>query len=335
MSRLVGDTYDISLTTLSGAFVLNGSVGAGGALLPMTWVSSAGSSETIAVTDASKSGQSISAPGAVHACTNEANRCLVGSNGSGLTSLNFSGGSWSQGPSTFNYATTYGYTNEINGNMSVVYDYANNDTYYVGGYGGFSGYVPSLVRHNGSTDTFTTRASIPQGRGYSMCSVISSNRVISVGGVTGSPDAGFSYSSSTYIYNMSSNSWSSGASYPAGSVYGGACVWDGADYVYAMGGYTSGNTASSNVYRYTISTNSWTSITAIPFTGYCTGFRGPDGYPYVNGGSGLYKYNGSSWSLITTTGIGVATACEAGRTSSGAVYWPTFSSGTITIKGYV
>ena len=113
-----------------------------------------------------------------------------------------------------------------------------------------------------------------------------------------------SKSKSFNLFNLGSiRSWTMLAPTPGTIYYGGALVYTGGDYIYALRG-----SGSADFYRYSISENSWTTMTATPNTiGYGSAlvYTGGDyiyalrGWGYTN----FYRYSisGNSWTTMALT----------------------------------
>lgn len=113
----------------------------------------------------------------------------------------------------------------------------------------------TLYRYNPGTNDYTTLATAPtatwnQAAAYLNGKIYKLGGYVSAGGTTTS-------SAALDIYDISSNTWSSGAPYPAAQ--GWMSVFTDGTYLYAAGGVAAetGSVPSTKTYRYDPGTNTW------------------------------------------------------------------------------
>jgi hypothetical protein len=127
----------------------------------------------------------------------------------------------------------------------------NGMTYVVGGYNG-SAVVNTLYRYDPTSNTWTTLASLPVG--------VQAPRVVAYNGmlyVAGGWDAGGTPQARLDIYNIATNTWTTGAPPPSGrSAYGWAVA---GNKIVRVGGCTdSACSVGNNTDIYDPATNTWT-----------------------------------------------------------------------------
>jgi N-acetylneuraminic acid mutarotase len=157
----------------------------------------------------------------------------------------------------------------------------NGILYIIGGLGA-GGVSASVYAYNTSTETITTKASLPVaifGAGYG---AVGSNIY-----VFGGLNASGATLNSVYCYNTVSNSWSKlSANMPAACALQGSASYNGV--LYSAGGVTNFTTgaATSALYAFNPSSGSWTTLASMPYSVSGPAAAVADGVLYVAGGSG-------------------------------------------------
>ncbi len=142
---------------------------------------------------------------------------------------------------------------------ATVYDSDNDMIYMIGGTpnGYPNQHRREIYAYNPQTDTWNTSLTLmSSARGWISGAYWNGNIYV-IGGENTSGNA----TNTTYIYNISGNSWSLGATVPQARVAHGTVAWNGNIYVVGGTNWTSGFTT---VYRYNIAGNSWTQCTSLP-----------------------------------------------------------------------
>jgi hypothetical protein len=104
-----------------------------------------------------------------------------------------------------------------------------------------------------------------------------------------------------HIYNITTNSWSTGTNIPIVIYVPTATLYQ--DKIYVIGG-TTGTVASNNVYVYNITTNTWSTGTTIPITTYGhTAFLYDDKIYIIGGHIGVVSNTIYTYSLIPSSDI--------------------------------
>jgi N-acetylneuraminic acid mutarotase len=151
-------------------------------------------------------------------------------------------------------------------------------------------------KYNITTDTWTAVMSMTTGPDERMHAEYAptTNKIYVQGG--------FLQGTANRIYDVATNTWSSGAPVPV-SVYGHAHAYYNGK-VYLIGGAVSGG-ASTGVYAYDIASNTWSTLASLPQPEFGMAAAAINGFIYVAGGStgndflnNLYIYNiaANSWS---------------------------------------
>jgi len=177
--------------------------------------------------------------------------------------------------------------------------------------------------YNPTTNTWTTGASIPASGGLigTAAVVDGSGLIHAIGGASSS----YSGVSSHYVYNPTTNTWTTAAALPGAIAQAGATL--GADgKIYVVGGknYAGNNSAPffQSVYVYTPSTNTWATDTSLPISlGETKAVTlGADIYTLAgcNGSFQSVVYRTSTTGLATWTGA-TSTAWALGSNWSGGV----------------
>jgi N-acetylneuraminic acid mutarotase len=185
----------------------------------------------------------------------------------GITNL----GSWS---------TRAGLPSKRRGFVAAV---ASGQLYAIGGLNSVGIVVRSVVAYNPSTNTWSTKASLPAARQ-------SGNGAATINGtiyVAGGQDAAGALSRTLYAYNASTNAWSTRASMPVVSGCGGSAVIS--SKLYVISGCTRSSTGAQVfaqlLHRYDPSTNRWTTLRSAPAVHYQPAIGAVNGKLYVAGGN--------------------------------------------------
>jgi hypothetical protein len=153
--------------------------------------------------------------------------------------------------------------------------------------------------------------------------------------------AGFGASgqtNTTRIYDIGTNTWTTGAPCPAALSDLATAYWDGK--IYVAGGFNGG--AANTLYIYDIASNTWTTGPSMPTAVYLPGFGAINGKVYVASGNNgsteqtvlqVYDIASSTWSTgapIPTGVTGPASAVFQGKLyiSGGAAPFPTTTTMT-------
>lgn len=139
------------------------------------------------------------------------------------------------------------------GGVAAAYD---GKIYYAPGFrDGMAGSKDFAV-YDPATDAWTVLAPRPVKSGFSVGGVTSDGKFVLVGG---SPNAGFLSTTPVYIYNIATNTWTSGATLNAvGFTAAGAVMIE--DKLYVAGNYF----GSKAFYVYDVAANTWTSLGELP-----------------------------------------------------------------------
>lgn len=188
--------------------------------------------------------------------------------------------------------------------------FAASDGTYVYAGGGFDGtnVHNDLLRFDPATNTWSSLASSPDGHLLSPA-VYSpvTNKVYNFGGF----GSVVPQTNTTRIYDVATNTWSTGAPMPAALADHAAVLDNG--IVYIAGGYN-GTTSVNTLYAYNIAGNSWSTLAPMPQALYLPGFGAINGKVYIasgNTGSGelstlyIYDISGNSWSTGPTIPVAV------------------------------
>ena len=127
-------------------------------------------------------------------------------------------------------------------------------------------------RYNATTNTWTPRAPIPgvPNAGEGPCGALWNNKIYVAQGTTGS---------ALYIYDIATNTWTTGANRPVANGYGCAAgALNGKLYV------AGGNAAPTVLTVYDIATNTWSTGTAPPSGIFLSGYQTVGNFLYVVGG---------------------------------------------------
>jgi len=141
-----------------------------------------------------------------------------------------------------------------------------------------------LWRYNPTNNTWTSLAPMPTARATEHMAIYYNGRIYVAGGRTSGEPTGGGDLSVLEIYDIASNTWSTGTPMPQPLADGYAILLNGKFYVF--GGYTSGGTASNGTFIYDILSDTWS-----------TGAPSPDGRvdPGVGVcGSLIYMIGGST-----------------------------------------
>ena len=181
------------------------------------------------------------------------------------------------------------------------------NAYFAGGYSFSSGTMQNILqRYNPATNTWTTLAPAPLAQGMgSLIYSPTTNKLYLFGGADFVAGVTFN---TLYIYDIASNTWSTGAVMP--DVRGFMASGYSNGHAYLVGGYSTGNItpAFSQVWDYNISAGTYTTRTPMPAPNGLGGAGSGviSGHLYVAGGrdstntvvNTLYDYNitADSWS---------------------------------------
>jgi hypothetical protein len=177
--------------------------------------------------------------------------------------------------------------------------------YAAGGYSfSAAGNVSNFRRFNPATNTWTPLAAVPDLSNAMASTVYSplTNKIYMFGGENVGTAA---VSKATRIYDIATNTWSTGADMPDVRAFMASGYYNGK--IYLVGGYSTGSVtpAFSQVWIYNPATNSFTTGASMPATLGGAGFGVINGHLYVAGGrndsvvvvNSLYDYDivGNSW----------------------------------------
>ena len=185
--------------------------------------------------------------------------------------------------------------------------------YAGGGFDGLTNQVHSdLLRFDFTTNAWTSLASSPDQHFLSQA-VISDGKIYNIGGFDGAGGI----SNTTRIYDIASDTWTTGAPLPVALTDMATALWN--DNIYVAGGFD-GIGVVNTLYAYNIGTDSWSTLTPLPQALALPGFGVIDGKLYIASGndgvnelSTLYVYDiaANTWStaapvLQPVTGPGSA-----------------------------
>ena len=138
--------------------------------------------------------------------------------------------------------------------------------YIIGGINSAATEQSTNIRYDTVGNTYATEATAPVATDQSGVAYFN-GKIYYMGGYT---NTGHTTSTNAVsIYNIGTNTWSSGATMPLGVAYPEVTYMNvgGTDYIYLAGGLTGPGVAQSTVYRYNISGNSWSTLpTPMPST---------------------------------------------------------------------
>jgi subtilisin family serine protease len=195
--------------------------------------------------------------------------------------------------------------------------------YAIGGTNSTGALVRTLHAYSTSTNSWTTRASMPAGRQ-------SGNGAATVTGniyVAGGQDAAGALTRTLYRYNASTNTWTARANMPSVGGCGGSAVINGKVYVFSgcTRSSTGAQVAAGLLHRYDPSTNAWTILRSAPAVHFHPVVGATGGKLYVVGGNNhtiainrldVYDPATNSWSTMAampTARVGAAGVVAAGR----------------------
>jgi uncharacterized membrane protein len=151
--------------------------------------------------------------------------------------------------------------------------------YVIGGVDDSFNGSDKTLRYDSSTNEWTELATFPGGGSEAPTGTCYQGKIYVMGGDT--------IEQNLFIYDTSSNTWSTGASLPRPAVGAAAAAWDG--FVYLFGGldsFTSGN-VSAEVDIYDIANDTWVGVgTDIPVTVWAPGNVQAGEFVYLVGGFG-------------------------------------------------
>lgn len=211
----------------------------------------------------------------------------------------------------------------------------NNKIYCIGGMERSSGiYTNSLYIYDVVTNTWSTGSNMPTAR-YGLSSVVFNNKIYCFGGygnTTYQPMMG-TYLPLIEIYDIATNTWSTGSSVPE-MFHSAGCVINGTK-VYIIGGSRSNSTYCNHVNIYDIATNTWSIGSNMPTARYAFGCSSVGNKIYCFGGDlskiydtvEIYDIDTNTWSTSTKMvkmirGMGCTNAanriyCIGGRSDTG------------------
>ena len=186
-------------------------------------------------------------------------------------------------------------------------------TYMNGGYDGTNIHNDTL-RYDPVTDTYTTLAPSPDqhflGQG-----VYDNGKFYVLGGFDAS---GGTPTNLTRIYDIGSNTWSTGANIPVALTDHAVAIYNG--IIYVASGYNGGS-ETSGLYAYNIAGNSWTTLASMPQALYLPGIGAINGKLYVAGGATssqadlntnyIYDIASDTWSSGAVLPTGVTSPASA------------------------
>jgi N-acetylneuraminic acid mutarotase len=160
---------------------------------------------------------------------------------------------------------------------------ANGLLYAIGGTNSAGTALTSVQGYNPSTNSWTSRASLPAARQ-------AGNSAVTINGIIylpGGNDAGGTLTRTLYAYNTGTNTWSTKATMPAYSSCGGAATYSGKLYVFS--GCTRSSTGAqvpaAFLHRYDPSNNTWTTLRSAPASHFQPVVGVINGKLYVVGGN--------------------------------------------------
>ncbi len=206
------------------------------------------------------------------------------------------------------------------------YDITNNMVYMIGGDpNGYYG-VAYCQRFNPVTNAWTNLANMPGARTWldgegSYCQHL--GKIYIAGGYTGSAN------NNMYIYDIATNTWTSGATMPSATLAYASGIWNDS-LIYIMGGAGPSLSGSNVVQVYNVNQNTWATATALPEAGdmgsgtivgdtiYITNFYNrQSGVLWANARKGAINPSNplsitwSTWSEVQTLGFnGGTTPCQ-------------------------
>ncbi|HST03873.1 MAG TPA: S-layer homology domain-containing protein [Chloroflexia bacterium] len=182
-----------------------------------------------------------------------------------------------------------------------------NYLYILGGefFNGSYAVTSTVQRYDSSSNTWVFLASLPTP--YNNNEACAMNGKIYVpGGYTGSLITNINY-----IYNIATNTWTTGAPVPSapGNLWSTVACNAATNKVYVIGGFD-GAAGTTNNFIYDASANTWSSGAAFPVPTYGSDGGLINGHIYVAGGAGpvtgAYDYNiaANTWSPVAPMSVG-------------------------------
>jgi hypothetical protein len=187
-----------------------------------------------------------------------------------------------------------------------------SDIYVMGGVSNGTR-VTTMNRYNASTNTWTPLAAVPVASEAPSAAYTNGKIYLAEG------DTGASFR----IYDIATNSWSSGANRPGVSNSYGAASGAFNGKVYVVGGTASGSAVTS---VYDIATNTWTTGNPAPVAFFLAGYHQSGQYLYVVGGFGA----GSPANNVTAT---MRLDMATGQWTTGPVFTPQRADYALAMSG--
>jgi N-acetylneuraminic acid mutarotase len=198
------------------------------------------------------------------------------------------------------------------------------ELYTLGGEDGSGSTLAAVEAYSPRTDRWTAKAPLPDGRSYGNGAGVIDGLLYLAGGYSLSLSA---FTSTLYVYDASTNSWSLKANLPLNSGCGATGVINSKLYVLTGCVSTSG-LAANLFHRYDPATDSWTSLPTpasshmYPASGVINGkfyvAGGFDGTGNITGSLEVYDPASNSWS--TRQSIPTARVQAAGSVIKGKLY---------------
>jgi N-acetylneuraminic acid mutarotase len=187
-----------------------------------------------------------------------------------------------------------------------------------GGYDGSTVHADNM-KYNPSTNTYTPLAPSPDQHFLGQGVYNPSNNKIYIPGGFGAAGQ----TNTMRIYDIASNTWTTGAPMPAAESDMATMIYNG--IVYVAAGYNGG--ASSALYAYNIASNSWSTLASLPQAFYLPGFGAYNGKLYVASGNNgsteiltLYIYDIASNTWTTGANIPTGTTGPASVIVNGKLW---------------
>jgi hypothetical protein len=153
----------------------------------------------------------------------------------------------------------------------------SDDTFVYAGGGYGDGVLNELLRYDPISDSWTLLAPSPDSH-YASQAVYFNRKIYSIGGF----DVANNATNTTRIYEIDTNTWSSGESMPAALADMATALWNG--IIYVAGGFDGVNIVNT-LYAYDIATDTWTTLAPLPQGVAAPGFGMINGQLFVAGGT--------------------------------------------------
>jgi N-acetylneuraminic acid mutarotase len=201
----------------------------------------------------------------------------------------------------------------------------NDDIYAIGGRNPNAQSLATVERYNpdGYLIAWSPMASLPSGRSWPSGATTINGKIYVAGGYA--PNGG--RTSTLYVYNAATNTWSSKAPTPIATAHGASAAIDGRLYVLTPP-YSSSDPQRTRLHRYDPGTNSWVARASAPVNlqsavvGVINGKLYAAGGVNENGGphARLYVYNPSTNAWSRKADMPLARMAAAGRALNGRLY---------------